>query len=198
MVFELPDDQVVKPQELQRKLSQGVGLYTETGLGQWAVMPTPLDTPKLAVHELTSSSPPKSPPQLPIIDWAKRVRENRHHKVEASTLAIQWVSSMRPYCGGQEGLTRAQLGSLRTSGMFHEGDALYAALFEPEGEYSLVSDRGVRALKWSYQRGRESAAEKLQSLFDGSKPKQHLWSLILQATASKLARELNLAQNSGD
>ena len=192
VTFKLPPGIRVESSKIEAHLSWGVGEYTESGLGQWALNLYALQATHIDLREAETVKAEVTELQLPLIDWARRTVNTQRYKADAGGLAVEWEQSMKAYCGGRNGLSRAQLGTLRAAGERLEADALFKALFDESGDFSVCATRGVRAKKWIHNtRGGVNAAEKLRRLFEGSRDQKHLWSLALQATASRLVKSLN-------
>ncbi len=191
VTFSVTPELNIDLETLQVALARGVGEYTEAGLGQWAIMPEAIDRSALNLSQQEPSEQEAPIIEMPLMSWASAAIKERHLKVEAGELALEWEDAMSPYCRGRDGLTRSQLGNLRHAGETLNEQALYSSLFEVSGMYTVNADKGVRALKWSLPKRGVSAAATLQRLFDESRDRQHLWSLTLQATASRLVKSLN-------
>lgn len=177
---------------LSTHLSWGLGDYTEGGLGQWLVNLKGFNHPELTLQQEKNSIIQSDIFALPFMEWASRTMKRDLAKVDAGELALKWETTFKPYCQGRNGLSKAQLGTLRTAGERFDPEELYQALFKESGEFSVCSTRGVRAQKWVLNtRSGKSAADTLKELFDESIDQKHLWSLTLQATASRLVKSLN-------
>ena len=192
VTFKRPAGVSINAKTLDLHLAWGIGDYTESGLGQWLLNPSALDSPQLEFTTSVPSTHQSSPLELPFMTWASRAVEYERYKADAGEMAIRWAQRMKPYCGGRKGLSRAQLGTLRAAGERLEKQALFTALFTEEGEFTVCATRGVRAQKWIHnERGGVHAAETLRRLFEEAQSEQHIWSLALQATASRLVKSLN-------